>query len=244
MAIELERACALIQVEGAALAAAAASVPPLTPVPSCPDWTMVELVEHHVSVMLFWANVVRDGRPDEPPAERPELPDEPASWYQNALDELVTELRAAGPDSPAWTWWGEPRTAGAIARHQVQEAMVHRWDAETAAGRAPGAFAADAALDGVDEFLSTVLVASEGPSLGGVVALAAADGDRVERRWVVDGRGDRPVMGDDGLDADAELRGEPRALVLALYRRVPMTALRVTGDVDRAERFLSYADLT
>jgi uncharacterized protein (TIGR03083 family) len=243
MAIEFERACALVERESGALAAAAAAVPAATRVPSCPDWTMGDLVAHHVRVLLWWAAVVRDATPAAPPAQRPEQPDEPAGWYQNAIDELITALRDAGPDGPSWTWWGEPRTAAAVARHQVQEAMVHRWDAETAAGRTPGSFPEDAALDGVEEYLVTMLSDATGP-VGGLVAVTAT-GAGGSGRWVVDGRGERPVvLGGDVPEVDVELRAAAGDLVLALYGRVPMTALQVTGDAALADRFLAAADTT
>ena len=45
-----------------------------------------------------------------------------------------TRCARAARITPAWVWWRDDRTVGAIARHQVQEAAVHRWDAQSAVG--------------------------------------------------------------------------------------------------------------
>jgi hypothetical protein len=52
--------------------------------------------------------------------------------FAAALDTGGLDTRVPGcpdPETPAWVWWHDDRTVGAIARHQVQEAAVHRWDA-------------------------------------------------------------------------------------------------------------------
>ena len=74
------------------------------------------------------------------------------AWLGWCTYSLLGALREAGPDAPCWAWWPEPRTAGAVGRHQAQEVSVHRWDAEGVAGTSsplhPGL-----ADDGVPEFM-------------------------------------------------------------------------------------------
>ena len=71
---------------------------------------------------------------------------------RTSTQELLDALRTTSFATPAWTWWIENRTVGAIARHQVQEAAVHRWDAQSAIAP-PEPLAPEIAEDGVDEFL-------------------------------------------------------------------------------------------
>ena len=71
---------------------------------------------------------------------------------RTSTQELLDALRTTPFATPAWTWWPDNRTVGAIARHQVQEAAVHRWDAQSAIGP-PAPLAPEVAGDGVDEFL-------------------------------------------------------------------------------------------
>jgi uncharacterized protein (TIGR03083 family) len=66
--------------------------------------------------------------------------------------ELLGSLHDIPWDTAAWVWWKEPRTVGAIARHQAQEAAVHRWDAQSASG-APAPLPDALAADGIDEIL-------------------------------------------------------------------------------------------
>lgn len=67
---------------------------------------------------------------------------------QLLLDAINHTLGSA----PCWTWWGEPQIASAVARHQVQEAEIHRWDAELAVSE-PSPIPLEIAVDGVPEFL-------------------------------------------------------------------------------------------
>ncbi|HYL52528.1 MAG TPA: maleylpyruvate isomerase family mycothiol-dependent enzyme [Acidimicrobiia bacterium] len=125
-------------------------------VPHCPDWTLRDLAWHLGRVQQFWALVVRAGV-DERPEFEPRRPGPTeaaalAAWMRESTRELIDALRDAADDAPAWTWWGEPRTAAAVGRHQVQEAAVHRWDAQSVLGR-PAPFPAALATDAVGEFV-------------------------------------------------------------------------------------------
>ena len=139
-------------------AAAAATISPASldaRVPSCPDWSLTELIWHLGRVQRFWATTVHAGELDpEFPAEEtgPSDAKELDAWFRTSTRELLDALHAVPWDTPAWTWWKEDRTVGAIARHQVQEAAVHRWDAQLAVGH-PDPLPTKLADDGVDEFL-------------------------------------------------------------------------------------------
>jgi len=237
----------LIEDRSAALRAAADQAGLTARVPGCPDWSVRDLVTHLGEVQNFWAAAAAspaDGPPSEDQVDR-EPGDDLMGWSARATATLVAALRAAGPDRPCWTWWeesGAPMTAGAVARHQVQEAGVHAFDAQQAAGRSeplPG----DVAADGIGEFL-TVGMASLGPwpHRPGAVALAADDGPA----WVVSlsGDGARAVAADEagGAGPDARLRGSASDLVLALYGRQVAGKLTVDGDQELASQLLHWAD--
>jgi len=119
-----------------ALRAAAAAAGSEARVPSCPDWSVSDLVAHLGAVQLFWTAVVAAGPATDPPDQRQVGDQTPRGdlleWSAAATAGLLGALRAAGPDRECWTWWqsaGAPMTAGAVARHQVQEAAVHALDA-------------------------------------------------------------------------------------------------------------------
>src|SRR4029453_4666111 len=124
-------------------------------VPGCPDWAGRDLIAHLGGVQRFWAQAVAAGTPEGPPGDE-DVPEwkptgDLLDWSERSTGALLDAFRAAGPDRPVWAWWG-PTTAGRVARHQVQEAGVHSWDAEDTVGRAGPLRPEDLAADGVDEF--------------------------------------------------------------------------------------------
>jgi uncharacterized protein (TIGR03083 family) len=217
------------------LRAAAAAAPSLAArVPGCPDWTLDDLVYHLSTVQRFWALVTTQADPSAPPSPDQRGPMEPEgdllAWFGDSTVLLVDALRAAGPDAPAWAWWGAseaPLTTTAIARHQVQEAAVHAFDAQDSIGK-PEQLPAAVAVDGVAEFLSVGL-GSRGPwpHRPARITFTATEGPS----WSVD-------LSPSGARLDPPESGAPvttvhaRAsdLVLALYGRTPFADLRVDGD--------------
>lgn len=245
-----EEMLAMIEERSGALRAAAARVDLDSLVPGCPDWSVRDLVVHLGDVQRSWAVIVAAGPSAKPPADEEFTGLEPAdgedlmSWSAASTRELVRALAAAGPDRGCWAWWAgaseAPANAGSVARHQVQEAAVHAFDAQEAAGQPeplPGAVAAD----GVGEYL-TVGLASLGPwpHDPGQIALAASDGDTA---WTVS-------LGADGARAAPGAAGTPGArivgtasdLVLGLYRRNTQEDLEIEGDEELAEQLLDWPD--
>ncbi|MEV4347900.1 maleylpyruvate isomerase N-terminal domain-containing protein, partial [Actinoplanes sp. NPDC049596] len=143
----------------------------------------------------------------------------------------VDALRAAGPDKACWTWWPRspsPRTAGAAARHQVQELAVHTYDAQLALG-APRPLPDAVALDGVDEFLATCVATDlPWPHDPVTVEYHATEGDswrlRLSSAGASVGRAEGPG------EADAALWGTASDLVLLFYGRLPLDAFKIEGD--------------
>jgi uncharacterized protein (TIGR03083 family) len=241
MTIVFDRMLQLIEGRSAALRSALAGALDER-VPGCPDWTGRDLLAHVGEVQRFWAQAVLDGRPDGPPGDGDVSERKPTGdlldWSERSTGALLDALKDAGPDRPVWAWWG-PSTSGRVARHQVQEAGVHAWDAEDTVGRAGRLEPADLAADGVAEFLTVEVPTNGGwPHAPVTVGIAATDAP---------GGGWRVVLGPGGgrLEAgpaagDAVLGGSSSDLVLALYGRRPVESLAVTGDVEVARQFLGW----
>lgn len=200
-------------------------------VPSCPEWTVSDLVRHTGNVHRHKRETVRRGgvaRPTDltwPPA--PPSGAALAAWYREGVTLLANELAAADPEQPAWNWSGDHRVAFWL-RRMAQETLVHRWDAEAATG-APGPVDPALAADGVDEFLTLWLPDEDsrydGPQA--TVRLAATDtGDD----WLVDLRDSPPMVRDNGERADVEITGSAADLLLTLWRRLAPDTLSVDGD--------------
>lgn len=113
-------------------------------VPACPGWTVRELVIH-LGTIHAWAaaSIGAEHAPAEPPFEDDGTP--LPEWYRVRAAALLAALRAAGPEAPAWTLWGD-RVAAFWARRQVHETAVHAFDlvASLAAGAAGAGAAATA----------------------------------------------------------------------------------------------------
>lgn len=222
-------------------------------VPGCPDWTVRDLVAHLGKVQRFWAGTVAMGTTGNAPLQPgPEVDGPPSgdllAWSAQSTRLLLDALHAAGPDAACWTWWagsGNPATAGAVARHQVQEAAVHAWDARDAVG-APRSLPAALAVDAVDEFLHIGFGSVDGwPHSPARVALASDEGPA----WtlILDATGASPVRGGpgEGPEAGAVLSGPAGDLLLALYRRLPLEggSLRVTGDAELVRQLVVWPPL-
>ncbi|MGC2191943.1 MAG: maleylpyruvate isomerase family mycothiol-dependent enzyme, partial [Candidatus Dormiibacterota bacterium] len=134
-------------------------------VPSCPGWTVHEVVthvaevyEHKIACTLLQANP--DPWPPRWPSER-----EPLEWFADAHQRLLTLLGERGPEAPSYTWWPADQTVGFWARRMAQETVIHRVDVELSRGLS-SSVDPELAVDGVDEVLVVFLGGdwSEAPS--------------------------------------------------------------------------------
>lgn len=243
---------ALIEDRSAALRAAAGSADLGARVPGCPDWSVSDLVAHLGEVHLFWAATVAAGPADGPPATSKVGDTQPhgdlLDWSAAATSRLAGALRSAGPDRGCWTWWassGAPMTAGAVARHQVQEAAVHAFDAQQAAGQGEP-LPPRAAADGIGEHL-TVELATNGPwpHEPATVVLRAGDGGTWLVRLGPEGARSSLVEAGESAAAGATVTvtADPADLVLAFYRRQPHATPAVAGDRTVYERLLTWPSL-
>jgi uncharacterized protein (TIGR03083 family) len=222
---------------------------PMQPVPSCPDWTTVDLFWHLTEVQWFWGTMVRE-RADDPGAlstPRPERPSDLGSLghtYATVSAALEDALASLSPETPVWTW-SDDKTAGFVRRRQAHEALIHRVDAELATGQSseidPGL-----ATDGIDEVL--VVMYGHVPSWatferdGGTVRIETTD---TGATWTVDlGRvsGTDPesgeshderglvVLGGEDPKADAVVRGTAGDLDCWLWNRLAAEHVERSGD--------------
>ncbi|WP_250031023.1 maleylpyruvate isomerase family mycothiol-dependent enzyme [Paractinoplanes maris] len=238
----------LIDERTTAFRAVIASAPDLgVQVPTCPDWTLFELAEHIGAGRRAWAATVlagpgatgRASAPAEPaaPREREALVD----WVAASVEEMLGALRTVGPDQGCWTWWGDsqsPSTAGAVARHQLQEMAVHTYDAQLTVG-APQPLPDEVTLDGVDEFLSTcVATTSAWPHEPVTIDFHTTEG-RSWRLWL-SADGARSAAGEHADAPDASVRGTASDLVLFFYDRLRPESMRLEGDRRQFDRLIAW----
>ena len=219
--------CALIAADSAALADAAEANLGAT-VEHCPGWTVADLVRHVLHVHWFWGTIVERKLTDE---EQVGTAPEPAEAdlieaFRRGARRIVEILAAADPTTPVWTWSSQ-HDVGFVIRHQVQEAAVHRWDAQHAAGRETPIDRA-AAADAVDEFLTFSLPEPGDPNresqqlLAADLILATTDTDQA---WTIrDGDVHGTVIATPGATTGARVTGTASDLLLWLYERIDLPA--------------------
>lgn len=204
-----------------------------TPVPSCPGWTVSDLVAHVAAVYSHKTAAITSGVHPEDGQWATEPPGgvELLAWYDTELAAVEHELSARAPGEPSWTWWPPDQSVGFWQRRMAQETLVHRWDAELAAG-ATTPLDPTLARDGVDEILGWLAWELDEP-------IAEATGQVVVVRtpgcaWAVSlgptSADIRPASDADAATADALIEGQPEQLLLHLWGRAPRDAVTAAGD--------------
>ena len=122
-------------------------------VPTCPDWSVADLVQHVGAVYLHKAVTMQEGhRPqDWPPAGLND--EEPVALLDRAYADLVQEFSKRKPEDVSETFYEPDQSVGFWVRRMAQETVIHRVDVELAVGAPVAAIAGDLAVDGVDELL-------------------------------------------------------------------------------------------
>lgn len=258
MAIDLDYVPHLAA-ESDRFAAVIGDLPPDARVPSCPDWDADDLLWHLAEVQWFWGTIVREGvtgsRAQQLKPERPAGRAALAAFYQRASRDLREILAATAPEAPAWTW-AQDHTVGFIRRRQAHEALIHRVDAELAAGSRTS-MDPRLSADGVDEVLRVMYGYLPGwgsfaPDDGPAVRVRATDtgdswlvtpgrftGTDPADQTVHDEPAIRPADVDQGLQATAEISGSAADLDCYLWRRAPGGPLERAGDQEALDRFES-----
>ncbi|ASW56904.1 maleylpyruvate isomerase family mycothiol-dependent enzyme [Plantactinospora sp. KBS50] len=229
-----------LRAEGPAFRAAVAEAPPETPVPSCPGWTTDDLARHLAGVYGWVSEHVARGVTAAPPARNTDdAPPEgtgAVQWWQDAYDRLLAQLEGLDPEAPAWNWAPQPKKAAFWHRRMAHETAVHRWDAQMALAAAEP-IEAKLAADGVSEVLDTWLPAGRRQDPGpwqGVAQLVAVDAGQ---EWFLRLRGEGvalldtdTILDDDDHHARVHAVGSASDLLLALYGRVDLDVLEISGD--------------
>lgn len=206
-----------------------------SPVPSCPGWTMADLVRHVAEVYLHKTEIMRTGAAPEP--WPPDLSGEdPMVALDRAYAGLVAELTARKPDEPAYTWFGPDQTVGFWVRRMAHETVIHRIDAELAAGAELASVPEALALDGIDEVLVCFLsfathawnehFAEQLTGAGGQTVTVEAGANRWSVRLTPEGVDVTP----GGGDAEARISGAPTDVLLWLWRRADEETVGRDGD--------------
>lgn len=197
-------------------------------VPTCPGWTVRDLLAHQGMVHRWAREIVAGTSPQEidtDALEREGLASaDLVDWVDDGIEALLRTLDRTDPDEQVWFFLpGAGSPVLGWTRRQCHETTIHAVDALAAAlGRPPAAdevwFGPGLAADGVDELL-TGFLPRRGlrlPERRRVLVRSEDNGDA----WTVDFAGDEATATADELpDPDTVLTGTAVQLYLALWNR-------------------------
>jgi uncharacterized protein (TIGR03083 family) len=201
-------------------------------IPTCPEWSLRQLVTHVGRAHRWAAQIVAtraaEGIPFRavPDGALPAEPSERAQWLRAGAALLTGAAREAG-DEVVWSFAGDV-PAGFWARRMAAETLVHLADAQLAAGADP-AMDPDLAADAIDEWVG--VMSGPGPGqpdaraaalpAGAVLHLHATDPGLAGGEWLIRNRPGGIVVEPGHGKGDAALTGPAQSLLLVLMRRLP-----------------------
>ncbi|MFD9565126.1 maleylpyruvate isomerase family mycothiol-dependent enzyme [Streptomyces sp. NPDC059994] len=224
-------------------------------VPTCPGWTLVDLIKHTGGAQRMFTALLR-GRVQERPKSRdvdlrlPEREDGYADWLASGAAEAAQAFASTDLDAPMWVW-GADGHARFWVRRMLFEVLVHRFDAERTLGLDSEIDRA-LARDGVDEFLVNLpFAAFFAPKVANLRAAGSVQHIRfvcadTDGEWLVQLRPDGFGLVPDanGTAADATVRGTAADLLLLVYGRLDRSAgsVETSGDAELLERWFANSE--
>ena len=201
-----------------------------TPVPSCSDWTLEDLLGHCAAVWALVANSIRAG--ERVALDSSEMqPTSPilAEWHAHAVTDLHHLLDDMGPDAECWTFSPRESTASFWMRRMSQEAAMHLWDAQNAIGD-PSPIDPELAVLGIDEFLDHFIGDRKPDIFAGAGETLHFHSTDAHGEWVIT----RTAAGIDvertHAKGDVAARGPASDLLLFVWGRKRPEDLEVFGE--------------
>jgi len=225
-------------------------------VPTCPKWTLADLVDHVGAVQRMVTMLVgeRMSEPSEAFARYVPAPTDPAKWRAWLTDGAAEAKRAfesVADDTPVWDPSGGAAGVPFWSRRLFGEACVHRADAAVALGMRYE-LAPEDAVAAVEDWLANMTSAgywqnrpafADGMRGGGqTLHFHATD---AAGEWLARREPDRVVLERTHTKADVAVRGPATDLLLVISRRRPLDeapSLEVLGDRALFDHWIQHMD--
>jgi uncharacterized protein (TIGR03083 family) len=251
-----ERFYVELEAETERLAAAVRDADLTRQVPSCPEWTLGDLVAHVARAHYWVATLVEQRAMTLVPnsvadhLQVPDDPDERSAWLVDGARRMGAAIRDLGPRNEVWTW-ATDKTGGFWLRRITHDTLVHRLDAELTVGREI-TLAADLAADSITdlfEVFTSEAMQHFRPAMRELCAggetlhfHATDDGLAEAGEWLAYGTPSGLVWEHRHGRGDVAVRGGAADLLLVLSRRVPPAdgRVEVLGDEKLFARWLEH----
>ncbi|MGJ0118518.1 maleylpyruvate isomerase family mycothiol-dependent enzyme [Williamsia sp. MIQD14] len=216
-------------------------------VPTCPDWTIADLVAHQ-GMVHRWARAQILGA-EAPFASESDVldrvaPSDLTDWFVEGARELLATLETADPDVDAWVFMDTGRTPLEFwTRRQAHETTIHAVDAVAAEdGSLPTAAAVgiDPALaaDGLDELLVRFAPRGRSKLYDGEPLTIGVETTDTDHAWTLSVSAEALSVTDGAPESPtATWRGTAVVLYLGLWNRGD--EIEVSGDATTLERWRS-----
>jgi uncharacterized protein (TIGR03083 family) len=227
---------------------------PGTSIPTCPAWTLADLVEH-IGATQRWVNrLVADGVTDprtafsigweQAPAEAAAW----AGWLMDGADGLAATFASASDGRDVFDPSGGGNGVDFWSQRIFGEIAVHRIDAAFALNRV---YEIDAplAVAAIEDWLQNMASTGWAANVPGFTESMRGDGQTIA--WVADDadqawllrRGEAPlVLTHDRGDADVTIHGPARELLQIVSRRRPLDAAESCAVVGNRSELIHLID--
>ena len=226
------------------------------PVPTCPGWTLADLVDHVGGMQRMVAMLVGE-RMTEPSSAfaryvpGPTDPSEWRAWLTDTAAEAEQAFASVADDTPVWDPSGGSTGVPFWSRRMFGEISVHRADAAATLGVRYD-LAPEPAVAAVEDWLDTMTSRGYWENRPDFAEAMRGDGQTLHfhatdapGEWLARREPDMVVLDRTHAQADVAVRGPAADLLLVLSRRRPLEAapsLEVHGDRALLDHWIGHMD--
>jgi uncharacterized protein (TIGR03083 family) len=229
---------------------------PTTPVPTCPEWTLTELVDHVGGTQRTITMVVGERMSEPSRAFASYVPGptdsgEWRAWLNDGAAQARKAFASVTDDTPVWDPSGGEAGVRFWSRRLFAEACVHRADV-AAALDLPYELAPDLASEAIEDWLDVLTSRGYWENRPGFADAMRGQGQTLHfhttdasGEWVARREADQVVLERTHTKADVAVRGPAADLLLVISRRRPLDAapaLEVHGDRALFTHWIDHMD--
>ena len=226
------------------------------PVPTCPKWTLADLVDHvggtqRMVAMLVGERMAEPSRAFAGYVPGPTDPGQWRDWLTDGAAGVEQAFASVTDDTPVWDPSGGTAGVPFWSRRLFGEACVHRADAAAALGLRYE-LASEPAVGAVEDWLDTMTSRGYWENKPDFAEAMRGRGQSLHfhatdapGEWLARREPDRIILDHLHTTADVTLRGPAAELLLVLSRRRPLTAaarLELDGDRALLEHWIDHMD--
>ncbi|MEV5966490.1 maleylpyruvate isomerase family mycothiol-dependent enzyme [Kribbella sp. NPDC051952] len=226
------------------------------PVPTCPKWTLLDLVDHvgatqRMVTMLVGERMTDPSQAFARQAKGPTDSAEWRAWLIAGAAEAKQAFESVSEDTPVWDPSGAEAGVQFWSRRLLGEACVHSADAAAATGT-PYKLAPEPAVAAIEDWLDTMTSAGYWENRPDFAEAMRGDGQTLHfhttdapGEWLARREPDKVVLERTHTKADVAVRGPGAELLLVLTRRGPLSEaanLEVLGDRALFEHWIEHMD--